>query len=238
MAQSIRNLRVVEDSGLASAEVEDVVIAGLSGGGEGGATAPSEPADGSVTAAKLADGAVTNPKLVSGAVSPAKLAGYDAGTGHGKTVQVKADGSGFDFVTPATISSVKVSGLPAGATPTAGLAGGVLTLGIPAGAAGAKGDPGDKGETGAPGVTSVKVNGLNAGVAPTAALTDGVLTLGIPAGPAGAKGETGAAGAKGADGKSVTALSLTADASGKVTGGTITFSDKTTAAVTVTTATA
>lgn len=57
-------------------------------------------------------------------------------------------------------------------------------------------------------------------------------------GATGPKGDPGAAGAKGADGKSVTAIALKADATGKVTGGTVTFSDKTTAAITVTTATA
>ena len=59
-----------------------------------------------------------------------------------------------------------------------------------------------------------------------------------PAGPKGDKGATGAAGAKGADGKSVKALALTVDATGKVTGGTMTLSDNSTVAVTVTTATA
>lgn len=38
----------------------------------------------------------------AGSVTPASLGGYDAGTGHGKVVQVKADGSGFDFVAPVT----------------------------------------------------------------------------------------------------------------------------------------
>lgn len=93
-------------------------------------------------------------------------------------------------------------------------------------------------------ITSVKAMALAAGAAPTATLADGVLTLGIPAGAAGAKGDrgeagaAGAAGAKGADGKSVTAIALTADATGKVTGGTATLSDKSTVNITVTTATA
>lgn len=90
-------------------------------------------------------------------------------------------------------------------------------------------------------ISSVKATGLAAGAAPTAALADGVLTLGIPAGAAGAAGKAGTngtAGAKGADGKSVTAIALTTDASGKVTGGTATLSDKSTIAITVTTATA
>lgn len=54
----------------------------------GGGSTPAAPADGSVTAAKIASGAVT----------PAKLASYDGNTGHGKVPQVKADGTGFDFV--------------------------------------------------------------------------------------------------------------------------------------------
>lgn len=45
----------------------------------------------------------------------------------------------------------------------------------------------------------------------------------------------GATGAKGADGKSVTAISLTTDADGKVTGGTCTLSDSSSIAITVTT---
>lgn len=75
-----------------------------------------------------------------------------------------------------------------------------------------KGQKGDKGDTGPAGPTG-------------------------PQGPAGAKGATGAAGAKGADGKSVKAISLTADSSGKITGGKCTLSDNSTLTITVTTAT-
>lgn len=57
------------------------------------------------------------------------------------------------------------------------------------------------------------------------------------AGAKGDKGDLGAAGAKGADGKSITAIALTADAAGKITGGTATLSDKSTVTITVTTAT-
>lgn len=54
-----------------------------------------------------------------------------------------------------------------------------------------------------------------------------------PKGDAGAKGDTGAAGK---DGVSITALALTADSTGKITGGKATLSDKSTIDVTVTTA--
>lgn len=58
----------------------------------------------------------------------------------------------------------------------------------------------------------------------------------VPAGPKGDKGDTGAAGAKGATGAAglgIKSLAL-ATTAGKVTGGTVTFSDDTTAAVTIT----
>lgn len=54
-------------------------------------------------------------------------------------------------------------------------------------------------------------------------------------GPAGPKGEPGAKGATGPAGKGVKSLSLTTNGEGKVTGGTLTFSDDTTSPVTVTT---
>lgn len=56
-------------------------------------------------------------------------------------------------------------------------------------------------------------------------------------GPKGDKGDTGAkgaAGANGTDGKSITAIALTTDESGKVTGGTATLSDQSTINITVT----
>lgn len=56
-------------------------------------------------------------------------------------------------------------------------------------------------------------------------------------GQKGDKGATGATGAKGADGKSVKAISLTANSSGKITGGKCTLSDNSTLTITVTTAT-
>ena len=53
-------------------------------------------------------------------------------------------------------------------------------------------------------------------------------------GPKGEKGDTGPQGPAGADGKSVTAIKLTTNAEGAVTGGTATLSDKSTIPITVT----
>ena len=53
-------------------------------------------------------------------------------------------------------------------------------------------------------------------------------------GPAGQDGAQGATGPAGADGKSLTAIKLTIDAEGNVTGGTATLSDKSTIDITVT----
>lgn len=53
-------------------------------------------------------------------------------------------------------------------------------------------------------------------------------------GPAGQDGAQGATGPAGADGKSLTAIKLTIDAEGNVTGGTATLSDKSTIQITVT----
>lgn len=49
-------------------------------------------------------------------------------------------------------------------------------------------------------------------------------------------GPQGPQGPQGPAGKGVKALALTADSTGKITGGTVTFSDNSTAAITVTTA--
>ena len=76
---------------------------------------------------------------------------------------------------------------------------------------GEKGDPGETGPQGPPGEKGEKGDPGDAG-------------------PQGEKGDPGAAG------KSVTALALTVDGTGKVTGGTVTFSDTSTAAITVSTA--
>lgn len=99
---------------------------------------------------------------------------------------------------------------------------------------GLKGEKGDKGETGAAGPQGPK--GDPGATGATGAKGD----KGDPgaAGAKGDKGETGATGAKGADGKSVTAIALTADSTGKITGGTATLSDNSKITITVTTATA
>ena len=78
------------------------------------------------------------------------------------------------------------------------------------GATGAAGAKGDKGDTGAAGAKGDK-------------------------GDTGARGPAGANGTNGADGKSVTAISLTTDSTGAVTGGTCTLSDSSSIAITVTT---
>lgn len=52
-------------------------------------------------------------------------------------------------------------------------------------------------------------------------------------GPAGPKGDQGVPGTNGADGKSITAIALTTDESGKVTGGRATLSDQSTVEITV-----
>lgn len=74
------------------------------------------------------------------------------------------------------------------------------------GVQGPKGDKGDKGDTG------------NTG----------------PQGPAGQTGATGPQGPAGENGASVTAIELTTNAEGAVTGGTATLSDKSTIQITVT----
>lgn len=76
----------------------------------------------------------------------------------------------------------------------------------PQGEIGPKGDKGDKGDTGEQG----------------------------PQGPAGQDGAQGATGPAGADGKSITAIELTTNAEGAVTGGTATLSDESIIQITVT----
>lgn len=82
-------------------------------------------------------------------------------------------------------------------------------------------------------ITGVKATALAAGAAPTATLANGVLTIGIPAG---AKGAPGAPGSPGSAGVGVKSISLTKGADGNITGGTLTKTDNTTAAITVATA--
>lgn len=83
---------------------------------------------------------------------------------------------------------------------------------------GPKGDKGDKGDTGTQGIQGEKGEKGEKGDAGTQG----------PAGQDGAQGATGPAGA------SVTAIELTADAEGNITGGTATLSDKSTVEITVT----
>lgn len=81
-------------------------------------------------------------------------------------------------------------------------------------------------------ITAERLNKLEAGVQNEQVGPQG------PAGADGAKGDTGATGPAGADGKSVKSIALTADSTGKVTGGTATLTDDSTVPITVTTATA
>ncbi len=102
------------------------------------------------------------------------------------------------------------------------------------GAAGAKGDKGDpgaagpKGDKGDPGAAGAKGDKGDPGAAGPKGDKGDI-------GATGPKGDPGAKGATGPAGKGVKSLSLTTNGEGKVTGGTLTFSDDTTAPVTVTT---
>lgn len=100
----------------------------------------------------------------------------------------------------------------------------------PQGATGATGPKGDPGEQGPQGIQGIQGPAGEAGPAGEQG----------PAGQAGAKGdpgETGPQGPAGSNGASIVSIALTTDAEGKVTGGTATLSDGTTAPITVTTAT-
>lgn len=79
------------------------------------------------------------------------------------------------------------------------------------GPAGPKGDTGEAGPAGTPGAKGDK---------------------GEP-GETGPKGDQGVPGTKGADGKSITAITLTTNEGGQVTGGTATLSDQSTIEITV-----
>lgn len=85
-----------------------------------------------------------------------------------------------------------------------------------------KGLKGDKGDTGATGPAGAKGETGATG----------------PAGAAGAKGDKGDTGATGAAGRGVKSIALTKDANGAITGGTVTYTDGKSEAITITTATA
>lgn len=73
-----------------------------------------------------------------------------------KVLQTGVDtGDGSTYPQPVVVA------LAAGAAPTATLADGVLTLGIPAGAKGGNGDPGPAGKNGAPGAAGVGVKSIS-----------------------------------------------------------------------------
>lgn len=140
--------------------------------------------------------------------------------------------------------------IPKGADGAQGPKGDTGAVG-PAGEQGPKGDTGAAGADGKDGVTpSVTVGttttgeaGTNAQVTNDGTAPDVVLNFVIPKGekgdtgaagaegPAGPKGDTGATGA---NGLSITAIALTTDVDGKVTGGTATLSDSSTVSITVT----
>lgn len=86
---------------------------------------------------------------------------------------------------------------------------------------GPKGDKGDKGDTGTQGIQGEKGEKGDKGDTGDT-------------GPKGPAGQNGAQGATGPAGASVTAIELTADAEGNITGGTATLSDKSTVEITVT----
>lgn len=89
-------------------------------------------------------------------------------TGDGSTypqpvVVVDAAGNPIDLTKAraTAVTEVMAVALAAGAAPTATLADGVLTLGIPAGAKGGNGDPGPAGKNGAPGAAGVGVKSIS-----------------------------------------------------------------------------
>ena len=87
-------------------------------------------------------------------------------------------------------------------------------------------------------ITAERLNKLEAGVQNEQVGPQGPKGDTGATGPQGPKGGTGATGPAGADGKSVKSITLTADSTGKVTGGTATLTDDSTVPITVTTATA
>ena len=106
---------------------------------------------------------------------------------------------------------------------------------------GEKGEKGDKGDTGATGPQGPQ--GETGATGPQG--PQGETGATGPEGPRGLQGETGPAGPEGPQGetgpagpagKGVTSIALTTDAEGNVTGGTLTYTDGTTAEIAVTVA--
>lgn len=106
----------------------------------------------------------------------------------------------------------------------------------PKGEKGKKGDKGDKGEQGIQGIQGAKGEKGEKGERGEQGLpgNDGAKGDKGDKGDTGAQGAKGATGPAGADGKSVTAIELTTNAEGAVTGGTATLSDRSTIPITVT----
>lgn len=97
------------------------------------------------------------------------------------------------------------------------------------------GTNGAKGDTGTAATISVGTvtSGATASVKNSGTASAAKLDFVLPKGDKGDKGETGS---KGADGKYVTAINLTKDDTGAITGGTATMSDETTVDIAVTVA--
>lgn len=100
------------------------------------------------------------------------------------------------------------------------------------GADGATGPKGDKGDTGLTGPQGLKGD-TGAKGADGAKGDQGIQGLKGETGAAGKDGAAGAKGDKGDAGKSVTSVKFTTDVDGKITGGTTTFSDASTAAIVI-----
>lgn len=110
-----------------------------------------------------------------------------------------------------------------------------------AGKDGAKGTDGKAGAAGTPGKNGITPKLQKTDTAIQVSYNDGdsyedLIQLSDLKGENGAKGEAGANGADGKEGKSVTGIELQVDGDGKVTGGTVTFSDQSSASITITTA--
>lgn len=99
---------------------------------------------------------------------------------------------------------------------------------------GPAGPKGDKGDTGATGPAGEK--GATGPAGPAGAA--GAKGDKGDTGATGAKGDKGDTGATGAAGRGVESIALTKDANGAITGGTVTYTDGKSEAITITTATA